>query len=155
VLLSEFASIIDDRRDTIVSASINRVILLGNLCSDPELRQLPSGSSVCGLRLAVNDRTKGKDGEWTDYANYFDVTVFGSQGERAAEYLSKGRQVAIDGRLRWRQWETQDGQKRSKVEVVADSVQFVGPREGAASPPSAPAEAAGEPAGEDDDGIPW
>lgn len=112
-------------------ASINRVVLLGNLTHDPELRSLPSGTQVCQLRLAVNDRVKDRTtGEWTDYANYFDITVFGPQGERCAQYLARGRQVAIDGRLRWRQWETQDGQKRSKVEVVADTVQFVGPREG-------------------------
>jgi single-strand DNA-binding protein len=115
-------------------ASINRVVLLGNLTADPEVRSLPSGSSVCQLRLAVNDRIKDRGtGEWTDYANYFDITVFGQQGERCAQYLSKGRQVAVDGRLRWRSWEAQDGQKRSKVEVVADSVQFIGPREGASA----------------------
>jgi len=112
-------------------ASINRVVLLGNLTHDPELRPLPSGSSVCQLRIAVNDRVKDRStGEWTDYANYFDIAVFGQQAERCAQYLSRGRQVAVDGRLRWRSWETQDGQKRSKVEVVADTVQFVGPRDG-------------------------
>jgi single-strand DNA-binding protein len=147
-------------------ASINRVVLLGNLTHDPELRSLPSGTAVCQLRLAVNDRVKDRTtGEWTDYANYFDVTVFGSQGERCAQYLARGRQVAVDGRLRWRQWETQDGQKRSKVEVVADTVQFVGPREGGSgSPPSGgqragagfPAEGGLEPADEDfGDDIPF
>ena len=114
-----------------MAGSINRVILVGNLTRDPELRALPSGTSVCQLGIAVNDRVKDRDtGEWTDYANFFDVSVFGRQAESCAQYLSRGRQVAIDGRLRWRQWETQDGQKRSKVEVVADSVQFIGPREG-------------------------
>jgi single-strand DNA-binding protein len=117
-----------------MAGSINRVILLGNLTADPELRALPSGTPVCQLRIAVNDRVKDRNsGEWTDYANYFDVTVFGPQGERCAQYLAKGRQVAVDGRLRWRQWEAQDGQKRSKVEVVADSVQFIGPRDASAS----------------------
>ena len=145
-------------------ASINRVVLLGNLTHDPELRSLPSGTAVCQLRLAVNDRVKDRTtGEWTDYANYFDVTVFGSQGERCAQYLARGRQVAVDGRLRWRSWETQDGQKRSKVEVVADTVQFVGPREGGSgSTPSGgqragfPAEGGLEPADEDfGDDIPF
>ena len=147
-------------------ASINRVILLGNLTHDPELRSLPSGTAVCQLRLAVNDRVKDRTtGEWTDYANYFDVTVFGPQGERCAQYLARGRQVAVDGRLRWRQWETQDGQKRSKVEVVADTVQFVGPRDGGSGAPSGgqrnsgggfPAEGGFEPADEDfGDDIPF
>jgi single-strand DNA-binding protein len=145
-------------------ASINRVVLLGNLTHDPELRSLPSGTAVCQLRLAVNDRVKDRaTGEWTDYANYFDVTVFGPQGERCAQYLARGRQVAVDGRLRWRQWEAQDGSKRSKVEVVADTVQFVGPREGGAGTPagaarggSFPAEGTFEPADEDfGDDIPF
>ncbi len=113
-----------------MAGSINRVILVGNLTRDPELRALPSGTSVCRLRLAVNDRVKDRtSGEWTDYANYFDITVFGAQAERYAQWLTKGRQIAVDGRLRWREWETQDGQKRSAVEVVADNVQFIGPRE--------------------------
>ena len=112
-----------------MAGSINRVVLVGNLTADPELRALPSGTSVCQLRIAVNDRIKDRNsGEWTDYANYFDVTVFGAAGENCAKYLAKGRQVAVDGRLRFRQWE-KDGQKRSKVEVVAESVQFIGPRE--------------------------
>ena len=149
-------------------ASINRVVLLGNLTHDPELRSLPSGTAVCQLRLAVNDRVKDRTtGEWTDYANYFDITVFGPQGERCAQYLAKGRQVAVDGRLRWRQWE-KDGQKRSKVEVVADTVQFVGPREGGSGSGSGapaggqrsgagfPAEGGFEPADEDfGDDIPF
>jgi single-strand DNA-binding protein len=119
-----------------MSTSINRVVLLGNLTHDPELRSLGSGTAVCQLRIAVNDRIKDRaSGEWTDYANYFDVTVFGPQGERCAQYLARGRQVAVDGRLRWRQWE-KDGQKRSKVEVAADTVQFVGPREGGSGAPS-------------------
>jgi single-strand DNA-binding protein len=119
-----------------MAGSINRVVLVGNLTHDPELRALPSGTSVCQLRIAVNDRIKDRNtGEWTDYANYFDVSVFGQQGDNCAQYLSRGRQVAIDGRLRYRQWEAQDGTKRSKVEVVADSVQFIGPREGGGGAP--------------------
>lgn len=127
-----------------MAGSINRVVLVGNLTHDPELRALPSGTSVCQLRIAVNDRIKDRNtGEWTDYANYFDVSVFGQQGDNCAQYLSRGRQVAIDGRLRFRQWETQDGQKRSKVEVVADSVQFIGPREGGGGAQQRPQQAGG------------
>jgi single-strand DNA-binding protein len=121
-----------------MAGSVNRVVLVGNLTHDPELRSLPSGFQVCQLRIAVNDRVKDREtGEWTDYANYFDVSVFGGQAERCAQYLAKGRAVAVDGKLRWRQWETQDGQKRSKVEVVADNVQFIGPRDGSAPRPAA------------------
>lgn len=114
-----------------MSNSINRVIVLGNLTRDPELKAMPSGNSVCSLRIAVNESTKDPNtGDWRDRPNYFDVDVFGSQGENCARWLKKGRQVAIEGRLRWREWETPDGQKRSAVSIVAGNVQFVGPREG-------------------------
>ena len=114
-----------------MAGSINRVVIVGNLTRDPELRATPSGTSVCSLRVAVNDRVKDQaTGEWGDKPNYFDVDVFGGQGERCAQYLSKGRQVAIEGKLRWREWETQDGQKRQAVSIMADNVQFIGPREG-------------------------
>ena len=113
-----------------MAGSINRVVLVGNLTRDPETRPA-GGTTVCSLRIAVNDRIRNKEsGGWEDYANYFTVSVFGNNGERCAQYLSKGRQVAIEGRLRWRQWESGDGQKREAVEVVADNVQFIGPREG-------------------------
>jgi single-strand DNA-binding protein len=116
-----------------VAGSINRVVIVGNLTRDPEMRATPSGTSVCQLRVAVNDRVKDQNtGEWGDRANYFDVNVFGGQGERCGQYLTKGRQVAVEGRLRWSEWETQDGQKRQKVDIVADNVQFIGPREGGA-----------------------
>ena len=116
-----------------MSTSINRVIVLGNLTRDPELRSMPSGNPVCSLRIAVNDRVRDTNtGEWRDHPNYFDVDVFGSQGENCSKWLSKGRQVAIEGRLRWREWETPDSQKRSAVSIVADNVQFIGPRAGGA-----------------------
>jgi single-strand DNA-binding protein len=110
-----------------MAASINRVVLVGNLTRDPELRHTPGGTAVTSLRLAVNDRRKDESGSWTDYPNYFTVSVFGNQAESCAQYLAKGRPVAIDGRLRWREWES-DGNKREAVEVVADSVQFLGSR---------------------------
>jgi len=108
-------------------ANINRVVLVGNLTRDPELRNTPSGTAVCKLRIAVNTRMKdGATGQWTDKPNYFDVTVWGNQGESCAQYLSKGRPVAVDGRLDWREWDAQDGTKRLAVVIIADSVQFLG-----------------------------
>jgi single-strand DNA-binding protein len=118
-----------------VAGSVNVVVLVGNLTRDPELRAIPSGTSICSLRVAVNDRVKDQtSGEWTDKANYFNVDVFGGQGERCAQYLAKGRQIAVEGRLRWREWETQDGHKREAVTIVADNVQFIGPRDTNAAP---------------------
>jgi len=112
-----------------MAANINRVVLVGNLTRDPELRHTPSGTAVCSLRIAVNTRRKdAATGEWGEKPNYFDITVWGNQGENCAQYLSKGRPVAVDGRLEWREWEAQDGTKRQAVEVVADSVQFLGGR---------------------------
>jgi single-strand DNA-binding protein len=111
-----------------MAASINRVVLVGNLTRDPELRHTPGGQPVCSLRIAVNSRRKDESGQWIDKPNYFSVTVWGQQGENCAQYLSKGRPVAIDGRLDWREWESQDGGKREAVEIVAESVQFLGSR---------------------------
>src|SRR5258708_10046773 len=114
-------------------ANINRVVLVGNLTKDPELRHTPSGTAVCSLRLAVNTRRKdGATGEWTEKPNYFDITVWGNQGENCAQYLAKGRPVAIDRRLECRDWEAQDGTQRQAVEVIADTVQFLGGRDGGA-----------------------
>jgi len=147
-----------------MAANINRVVLLGNLTKDPELRHTPSGTAVCSLRLAVNTRRKdGATGEWTEKPNYFDITVWGNQGENCAQYLAKGRPVAIDGRLEWREWDAQDGTKRQAVEIIADSVQFLGSRgdgEGGGQPQFVPAGAAAQTenadfaAGADDD-IPF
>ena len=105
--------------------NLNAVTLTGNLTRDPELRQTPNGVSVADLGLAVNESVKGPNGEWTERANFFNVTVWGGQAESCARYLSKGRPVAITGRLRWESWE-KDGEKRSMVKVVADQVQFLG-----------------------------
>ena len=113
------------------STNVNRVVITGNLTRDPELRNIPSGTSVCSLRIASNTRRKDASGEWVDKPNYFDVTVWGAQGENCAQYLSKGRPVAIDGRLEWREWDDKDtGKKRQSVEIIADTVQFLGSREG-------------------------
>ncbi len=114
------------------ATNINRVVLTGNLTRDPELRSLPSGMSVCSLRIASNTRRKDNTtGEWGDKPNYFSVTVWGAQGENCARFLSKGRPVCIDGRLEWREWQGQDGAKRESVEIVADAVQFLGGRDDA------------------------
>jgi single-strand DNA-binding protein len=111
------------------ATNINRVVMTGNLTRDPELRSLQSGTSVCKLRIACNTRRKNNaTGEWEDKPNYFDVTVWGAQGENCARFLAKGRPVAIDGRLEWREWE-QEGQKRQSVDIIADSVQFLGGRD--------------------------
>ena len=113
------------------ATNINRVVLTGNLTRDPELRSLPSGMSVCSLRIACNTRRKNNStGEWEDKPNYFDVTVWGAQGENCARFLSKGRPVALDGRLEWREWEEREtGNKRQAIEIIADAVQFLGGRE--------------------------
>lgn len=114
------------------ASNVNVVVITGNLTRDPELRSTPGGTSVCKLRVAVNSRRKdGATGEWIDKPNYFDVTVWGAQGENCANYLSKGRPVAIEGRLDWREWEAKEGGgKRQSVEIIANSVQFLGSRDG-------------------------
>jgi single-strand DNA-binding protein len=111
------------------ATNINRVVLTGNLTRDPELRTTGSGTPVCSLRLACNTRRRDASGEWVDKPNYFDVTVWGAQGENCATYLQKGRPVAIDGRLEWREWQDQQGNKRQAVDIIADSVQFLGSRD--------------------------
>src|SRR5690349_19353211 len=122
------------RRYTVSATNINRVVLTGNLTRDPELRSTPGGTSVCSLRMASNTRRKDNTtGEWVDKPNYFSVTVWGAQGENCARFLSKGRPVCIDGRLEWREWQTQEGQKRESIEIVADAVQFIGGRDDLAS----------------------
>ena len=144
-----------------MAANINRVVLVGNLTRDPELRHTPGGTPVCSLRVAVNDRKRDESGNWVDAPNYFSVSVFGNQAENCAQYLSKGRPVGIDGKLRWREWQAQDGAKREAVEVVADSVQFLGGR-GDGEPggggnqfvPAGAQESADFPAATDDD-IPF
>ena len=112
------------------ASNINRVVLTGNLTADPDLRETPGGLKICKLRVACNTRRKDQSGQWVDKPNYFDVTVFGAQGENAHRYLSKGRPVAVDGRLEWREWaDKETGKNRQSVDIIADSVQFLGSRD--------------------------
>ena len=147
-----------------MAANINRVVLVGNLTRDPELRHTPGGTPVCSLRIAVNSRRRDESGQWIDKPNYFSISVFGNQAESCSQYLSKGRPVAVDGRLDWREWQAQDGSKRESVEIVAESVQFLGSRGDGESfggsggnqfvPAGAGSETADFPAAADDD-IPF
>jgi len=105
-------------------ASYNRVILVGNLTRDVELRYIPSGTAVTDIGLAVNEKYKKND-QWVEETSFFDVTIWGRTAEIAAEYLSKGSNVLIEGRLRQDRWE-QDGQKRSKVKIICDRMQMLG-----------------------------
>ena len=107
-----------------MAADINRVILIGRLTKDAEMKYTPSGQAVCKISIAVN-RTRKNGDQWVDEANFFDVVIWGRQGEAIAKYLEKGKAVAVDGELRQDRWQ-QDGQNRSKVEIVADNVQLLG-----------------------------
>ena len=110
--------------------SINRVILTGNLTRDPEIRRTQSGMAIMSLGIAVNDRRKNSQtGEWEDYANFIDCTMFGTRAESVSNFLHKGSKVGIDGKLRYSTWE-RDGQKRSKIEVVVDDLELLTPRNG-------------------------
>ena len=128
----------------------NRVILAGRLTRDPETRFIPSGTAVTSFSIAVNRRYKVNN-EVKEEASFFDISVFGKMGENCAEYLSKGRSVLVEGRLRQRSWDA-DGVKRTKIEVVADNVQFLGGPRGAAAEKNAPVAPAPE---SQDDDIPF
>lgn len=105
--------------------SINRVNISGNLTRDPEMRHTASGMQVLSFGVAVNDRAKNpQTGEWEDRPNFIDCTMFGTRAETVSRYISKGSKVAIEGKLRWSQWE-RDGQKRSKIEVIVDEIEFM------------------------------
>jgi single-strand DNA-binding protein len=110
--------------------AINRIVLVGRLTRDPELRALPSGTSVCSMRIACNSSRRDAEGDYTEKPNYFDVSVFGPSAESVANYMRKGGRIAVDGRLEWREWETAEQQRRQAVSIVADTVQFLdGPRD--------------------------
>lgn len=113
--------------------SINRVMVTGNLTKDPDTRQVASGMTVMTMRVAVNDRRKNSStGQWEDSPNYFDVVMFGSRAESLSRFVKKGTKIAVDGKLRWSEWENPAGEKRSKIEIVADDVELLTPREGGA-----------------------
>lgn len=125
-----------------MSASLNRVILCGNLTADPELSYLPSSLAVARMRLAVNERVKNQQDEWVDRPCYVDVTAFGKQAENCNQYLSKGSPILLEGKLRYETWDAKDGSgKRSKHSVVADRVQFLSARgeEASGGAPASPA----------------
>lgn len=112
-----------------MARSVNQVMLMGNLTRDPEVRQTPGGQSVCSFSLALNRSYQDKSGQWQEATDYIDVVAWGPLGERIGQYLSKGRRALVQGRLQSRSWE-QDGQKRSKVEVLASDVTFLDGRGG-------------------------
>ena len=117
------------------ASNVNVVVITGNLTKDPELRSTGGGTSVCEMRVAVNSRRKDQSGQWVDKPNFFDVVVFGAQGENCANYLARGRPVAVEGRLDWREWEAKEGAgKRQAVQIIANSVQFLGSRDGGGAP---------------------
>jgi single-strand DNA-binding protein len=105
--------------------NINRVVLIGRLTRDPELRATPSGTSVCSLRIACNAKRRDSDGELVEKPNFFDVSVFGAPAESVSNYMRRGSRVGVDGRLEWREWETAEQEKRQAVSIVADTVQFL------------------------------
>ncbi|MHC4605884.1 MAG: single-stranded DNA-binding protein [Planctomycetota bacterium] len=125
-------------------ASLNKVLLIGNLTRDPELRYTPSGAAVCEFGLAMNRTWTSKQGEKKEETCFVDIVCWGRTAEICAEYLKKGRQTFVEGRLTLDRWETQDGQKRSKLRCTAERVQFLGGR-GGAGPGGGPKDAAAEP----------
>ena len=123
-------------------ADLNRVTVVGRLTRDPVLRATAKGESVCALRIAVSSRAKDEAGEWTDRPNFFDVRVFGRQGEAAVEHLAKGRRVAVDGRLSWREWISED-LRREALEIIASDIFYIGaPKPTHPEPVDAPTEVA-------------
>jgi single-strand DNA-binding protein len=145
--------------------SFNRVLLLGNLGADPELRYTQNQQPVCTLRIATSERRKGADGNWTDHTEWHSVVTFGKTAENAAQYLAKGRQVLVEGKIQTRKWQDKDGNNRYTTEVIANTVTFVGNKgegsrgstsdqSGFEAAPIAPI-AAAETVAFDDDDIPF
>ena len=108
---------------------VNKVILIGNLGQDPETRNTQGGQAVCNLRVATTDKYKDRDGTWVDRTEWHTVTVWGKQAEACGQYLHKGKQVYVEGRLQTRKWQDKEGKDRYSTEVVADNVRFLGGRE--------------------------
>jgi single-strand DNA-binding protein len=140
-----------------MGASVNKVILIGNLGSDPEVRYTPSGSAVANFNIATNESWKDKNGQDQDRTEWHKIVVWGKQAENCGEYLSKGRTVYIEGRLQTRSWDDKEGNKRYTTEIVANTVQFLGGPGGAkgmsenrSAPPSSQAPGGPPPAGDDD-----
>ena len=124
--------------ERIIEMSINRVSITGNLTRDPELRVTAGGTQVLSFGVAVNDRRRNpQTGEWEDYPNFVDCTMFGTRAEAVSRFLAKGNKVAIEGKLRYSSWE-KDGQRRSKLEVIVDEIEFMSQRQGGAAPAAAP-----------------
>jgi len=146
-----------------MSAGVNKVILVGNLGRDPELRNTDSGTAVCEFSLAASESWKGKDGELQERTEWVKIVVWGKQGENCSEYLAKGRQVYVEGRLQTRSWEDKDGNKRWTTEVIAKDVKFLGSKQDGQhssgggnndAPPPSDFGGGGAPSGADDD-IPF
>jgi single-strand DNA-binding protein len=135
-----------------MARSVNQVILMGNLTRDPELRQTPGGQSVCSFSLALNRAYKSQSGEWQEATDYIDCVAWGPLGERVSQYLTKGRRALVQGRIQSRSWE-QEGQKRSKVEVLANDVTFLDGREGGGGAPAGGASYSNGPSPSDDGGA--
>jgi len=142
--------------------SVNKVILLGRLGKDPEMRYSPSGTAIANFSLATNHRQKSQEGEWVDKTEWHNILVFGKQAEIAGEYLKKGKQVFIEGRLQTSSWEDQQGQKKYKTEVVVNDFQMIGGRGDdeysqapAPSKPAAAEKQAPPPAAEEEDDLPF
>ncbi len=144
-----------------MAGGVNKVILVGNLGADPDMRYTPSGAGVCELRLATNESWTDKNGQKQERTEWHRVVVWGKRGEVCGKYLSKGRQVYVEGRLRTRSWEDKDGNKRYTTEIIANDVQFLGGREGGPRrndddlPPVAEPDYGGGFGGGPDDDIPF
>lgn len=142
-----------------MAGNLNKVFLLGNLTRDPELRHTAQGTSVANFSIAVNRTYKGNDGDFKKETSYFNIIVWGKTGENCAKFLTKGRPVLVEGRLQNRSYETQEGQKRTVTEIVADNVQFLGggrsdAAEEGGNDPGFSADFSG-PMGGDDDAVPF
>lgn len=120
--------------------SFNKITIIGNLGRDPELRYTPQGNAVCDFSVAVNDRKRDKAGEWQDVTTWFKITFWGKQAENASKYLTKGRQVYVEGRLQLEEWTDRDGKNRFTLAIQGTEIQFLGDLRGEGGDPSAPAE---------------